>query len=121
VARRSNRDRVEAGAQVGGVRFDPEASSELEEAAGWYEARESGLGNELLDEVARLLPALIRRPDSFPRLLGPATELGIRRALLPRFPFALVFIQVHEEIRVLAFAHAKRRPDYWLHRVEAKG
>jgi len=60
---------------------------------------------------------LAARPDAFPRLLGPAPELGIRRALLPRFPFGLVFLQIGREIRIVAVAHAKRRPGYWLHRV----
>ncbi len=36
--------------------------------------------------------------------------LEIRRALLARFPYALVFLVREDEVRVLAVAHAKRRP-----------
>jgi toxin ParE1/3/4 len=39
------------------------------------------------------------------------------RVGLPRFPYAVVFLVRVEELRVLAIAHAKRRPGYWLSRV----
>ena len=48
-----------------------------------------------------------------------AADLVIRRALLPRFPYALGFLELQTEIRILAIAHAKRHPDYWLNRVES--
>ena len=48
-----------------------------------------------------------------------AIDLEVRRALLPRFPYALVFLELQTEIRVLAVAHAKRHPDYWLNRLQA--
>ena len=44
-------------------------------------------------------------------------DLVIRWALLPRFPYAVIFMDLGTEIRVLAVAHAKRRPGYWLDRV----
>jgi plasmid stabilization system protein ParE len=37
---------------------------------------------------------------------------------LTRFPYALVFLELETEIRVLAVAHAKRHPDYWLNRLQ---
>jgi plasmid stabilization system protein ParE len=57
------------------------------------------------------------RPASFPRLLDMPPDLEIRRTLLPRFPYAVVFIELGGEVRVLAVAHAKRQPGYWLDRV----
>jgi hypothetical protein len=35
----------------------------------------------------------------------------------PRFPYALIFRDFVEYVRILAVAHAKRRPGYRLHRV----
>jgi hypothetical protein len=59
------------------------------------------------------------RPESFPRVLDVPPGLSIRRALLHRFPFALVFHQRGEgDTRIIAVAHAKRRPGYWLWRVK---
>jgi len=36
-----------------------------------------------------------------------------------RFPYALMFLELKTEIRVLAVAHATRHPDYWLNRLPA--
>jgi plasmid stabilization system protein ParE len=99
------------------VRFAPEVPDELAEAVLWYEARKQGLGSELLDEVQATLPIIGTRPRSFPRLQDIDATLEIRRALLARFPYALVFLVREDEVRVLAVAHAKRRPGYWLNRV----
>jgi hypothetical protein len=44
-------------------------------------------------------------------------DLAIRRARLPRFQYAVIFMDLGTEIRVLAVAHAKRRPGHWLDRV----
>ena len=99
------------------VQFAPEVPDELAEAALWYEARRQGLGTEFLSEVETVLPLIRRRPRSFPLLRDVDPMLEIRWALLPRFPYALVFLVREEELRVLAVAHAKRRPGYWLSRV----
>jgi hypothetical protein len=99
------------------IRFAPEVPDELAEAVLWYEARKQGLGSEFLDEVEATLPLIGSRPRSFPRLQGVDATLEIRRALLDRFPYALVFLVQEEEVRVLAVAHAKRRPEYWLNRI----
>ena len=99
------------------VQFAPEVPDELAEAALWYEAKKQGLGDELLAEIEAFLPLIGARPRSFPRLLGVQATLEIRRALLARFPYAVVFLVREEEVRVLAVAHAKRRPGYWLSRV----
>ena len=101
---------------MSGLRLAPEALVELHEAASWYEARSTGLGSELLDEVEEVLQ--LQRievlPESFPRLSDVPDDLEIRRALLRRFPYALVFISTEVEIQVRAVAHNKRLPGYWL-------
>jgi hypothetical protein len=99
------------------VKFAPEVWGELAEAAQWYEIRRKGLGADLLTEIEATLPLLGDRPQSFPRLQGIDPALEIRRALLARFPYALVFLVRPDEIRVVAVAHAKRRPGYWLNRL----
>lgn len=100
------------------VRFAPEALSELTEAAGWYGSRQAGLGRDLLEEVECLLPLIERFPSSFARLQSITSDLTIRRALLPRFPYALVFMELRDHVRILAVAHVKREPRYWLTRAE---
>ncbi|MDF0643481.1 MAG: type II toxin-antitoxin system RelE/ParE family toxin [Nitrospira sp.] len=99
------------------IGFSPEAVEELAEAASWYETRQSGLALRFLQDISQAQHAIQARPLSFPRLTKMAADLVIRRALLSRFPYALVFLELPTEIRILAVAHAKRHPDYWLNRV----
>jgi len=96
----------------------PEAVEEMSEAVAWYEERREGLGQEFLEELRQVMTWVIHRPASFPRLRDVPHDLDIRRALLPRFPFAVVFLRAEQTIRVLAIAHQKRRPNYWLNRVQ---
>jgi len=102
------------------VRLAAEAVDELAEVAGWYRGRRPGLDVEFLAEVERVLPLIESAPTAFSRLLDLLPDLQIRRALLPRFPYAMIFMDLGTEIRVLAVAHAKRRPGYWLDRVEER-
>ncbi|MBU6432936.1 MAG: type II toxin-antitoxin system RelE/ParE family toxin [Nitrospirae bacterium] len=100
------------------VGLSPEAVVELTQAASWYETRQPGLAIRFLQEIEQARQAIQSRPLSFPRLANIADDLTVRRALLPRFPYALVFLELPTEIHVLAVAHAKRHPDYWLNRVQ---
>jgi len=98
-------------------RLSHEAVGEIAEAKAWYGARQPGLDTEFLDEVERVLPLLAEQPQSFPLLLDLPEDLSIRRALLPRFPCALVFVDLPAQVRVLAVVHLRRQSGYWLHRV----
>ena len=100
------------------VRLAPEAVAELSEAATWYESQRSGLAEDFLNEFEAVLTLIESRPASFPKLLDTAPHLNIRRALLSRFPYSAVFVELLAEIRVVAVAHLKRHPGYWLHRVD---
>jgi len=101
------------------VRLSSAAARELTEAAEWYEARQPGLGGRLLDQVEAGLAAIRERPASFPVLLDSPPDLEIRRMLLPRFPYALIFIELPDHFRVVAVAHTSRRSGYWLDRLHS--
>ena len=98
-------------------RLSQEAVVEIAEVAAWYGARQPGLDTEFLNEVERVLPLLVEQPESFPLLLDTPEDLSIRRALLPRFPYALVFMDLPAQVRVLAVAHLRRQTGYWLNRI----
>lgn len=66
----------------------------------------------------RLSPEAVEELAEFPRFLDMPPDLDIRRTLLPRFPYAVVFIELGGEVRILAVAHTKRQPGYWLDRVQ---
>lgn len=99
------------------VELHPEARAELRSAALWYDQRRIGLGDEFIAEVAAALDRIGEAADSFPKWPGArATVPLVRRATLQRFPYVVAFERNEREILVLAVAHGKRRPLYWLSR-----
>ena len=99
------------------LRAEPEALEELQAAARWYEQRRDGLGFELLASVREATGRIRESPSSGSPVRHVAPELGIRQLLLGRFPYAVVFIELAEELRILAFAHTSREPGYWRSRI----
>ena len=93
----------------------PPAQLELDEAFVWYESQVVGLGYGFLDEFNRA----VRLVATFPALYQQVSP-GIRRCLLNRFPYGLLYGQDHGMIVIVAVAHLKRRPNYWLNRTPEK-
>jgi len=99
------------------LELHPEARAELRSAALWYDERRPGLGDEFIAEVAASLNRIGDAPESYPGWPGtPATAPLIRKATLQRFPYVIAFEKHEQHVLVLAVAHAKRRPLYWLTR-----
>lgn len=94
-----------------------EAEQEIDAAASWYEERRVGLGAELLAEVHRAFESILTLPLAWPIWPdAPSLVPPIRRKLLKRFEYAVAYQIYPEQIVVLAFAHNKRRPFYWVER-----
>lgn len=99
------------------VELHPEARAELRDAALWYDDRRPRLGDEFIAEVSRTLSRITEVPSSFPAWPGIATTARtIRQAVIRRFPYSVAFEVHSNHILVLAIAHSKRRPLYWLDR-----
>ena len=99
------------------LELHPEARAELRSAALWYDERRPGLGDEFIAEVSATLDRIGDAPESYPawprtRAAGPL----IRKATIQRFPYVIAFEKHEQHVLVLAVAHAKRRPLYWLTR-----
>jgi plasmid stabilization system protein ParE len=94
------------------VRFLDVAQQELDDAVGWYNGREKDLGLLFLDEIDRT----VRRILTFP-LASTEIDDGIRRGLVARFPYAIIYGIDGELIIVIAIAHLHRRPHYWADRL----
>jgi toxin ParE1/3/4 len=89
----------------------PQAAAELDEAAAWYAARSRGLGAEFVRVVDAAFSAIQRNPSQFPLVHGE-----VRRAVLRRFPYAILFIESEEAIVVLSVFHSRRDPERWQNR-----
>ena len=94
------------------IRFLSLARQELDDAYAWYEREAFGLGFELLDEIDRT----IHRIKAYPYSCEEFTT-GLRRALVNRFPYGLIYGLEGNTIVVVAIAHLHREPYYWIDRV----
>lgn len=94
------------------VLFHPLAEGELIDAVAYYEEQRLGLGLEYLEEVEHAVNFLTKYPEAGSKIRG-----SIRRIALPKFPYSLLYrVLKNDQIRVLAVAHHKRKPQYWLER-----
>ncbi len=93
------------------VRFLRPAELEMLDAARYYEVQAPGLGSDFLDKIDGAVEDIGRNPERWPVL-----RANIRRRLVHRFPYALLYCVDLEEIVVQATMHLHRRPDYWSHR-----
>ena len=88
------------------------AEEEMLEAAEYYESQRRGLGRAFLAEIHRTVDRIVENPR-----IGQAVRQGIRRRLLRRFPFGILYRVDPEEIVIIAVMHLRRRPGYWSDRV----
>ncbi len=93
------------------VLFEPAASRELIEAAGFYDLEQPGLGTAFLDAVEAALLTVVDNPYAFPVLLGET-----RKRVVGRFPYSILCWFDGTTIHVSALAHHSRRPGYWRER-----
>lgn len=97
-------------------RFHRAALAEVEGTARWYERERAGLGDEFVVALDDVLARLERGEIA----TSPVPEdPRARRVFLQRFPHAVVFVDSGEECFVLAVAHLRRSPGYWVERMDA--
>lgn len=95
----------------------PEAHAEAVEAAIRYDELQTSLGTDFLDEVHLVFGAIQSGTSSLSRLETYSGSHDIRRVLLKRFPYATVVLCRPHETVVIAVAHTRRKPLYWLDRL----
>jgi hypothetical protein len=97
------------------------AAAEAAGAATWYQSQRAGLGADFREDFKAALDTLeegVVAGSPWPGRLG---ERGVKRILLKRFPFSVVFVDTGSGKVVLAVAHHRRRPAYWRGRVARTG
>lgn len=100
------------------LHVSPEAEREAIEAAAWYEDRQSGLGARFLSEVQAAIDVVCHDPLSLPRVEQYSGQFDIRRQRFQRFPYMLIVDCEPDATVIVAIAHSRQRPLYWLERVK---
>jgi toxin ParE1/3/4 len=93
--------------------FHPAAETEHLESVAYFESKRAGLGASYLAEFERIIGAACEAPRRYPIEKQP----DIRRIRMKRFPFTILFRETSGSVQVLAVAHNRRRPQYWLGRL----
>ena len=88
-----------------------EASEELEAAVDYYNSQQAELGTAFLGEFEATVERILDLP-----LAGRAVRGNVRRRPIHRFPFFVLYRPTADEITIVAVAHRRRRPGYWLGR-----
>ena len=96
------------------VLFHPEAEAELDNAIGFYEERQIGLGLDFEREVLHGISKICDSPSRW-----PTHKYGTRKFLLSRFPFHIFYLEIPDCIWIIAVAHCSRKPNYWKNRLKS--
>ncbi|MBN2383399.1 type II toxin-antitoxin system RelE/ParE family toxin [bacterium] len=94
------------------VIFDELAKRELEDAFEYYECEVPGLGEQFRHEIRYG----IRRIAQYPLAWTPEAP-EIRRYLIHKFPYKILYSIETDYIFVIAIAHCHRKPEYWIDRI----
>ena len=91
--------------------FHPDAESEFNQTIDYYEEIETGLGYDFAIEVYTTIQRSLIYPNAWPVLEG-----DIRRCLVRRFPYGVLYSIEPNGLFILAIMNLHRDPDYWKHR-----
>jgi plasmid stabilization system protein ParE len=89
--------------------FSSLAKQEMEDATRFYELELPGLGRQFRQEVKEAALRICAYPEGWSKEKGE-----IRKCLLHRFPYKLLYSIEQDHIFIIAVAHLHRRPDYWV-------
>ncbi|PID76329.1 MAG: plasmid stabilization protein [Deltaproteobacteria bacterium] len=93
------------------VKFYPDAKEELISAIQYYENCQAGLGSRFRVAIELATQKILSSPFTYRTLKAP-----FRRYLVPKFPYSIVYSIEPNYILIIAIAHNKRKPHYWLKR-----
>lgn len=97
--------------------LDDEADGEYRQAVGVYAAENLAVAVRFTELVEEALERIAAEPHIWPLVPGVREHLEVRKYRIDRFPYSVLFVELATEVRILAFAHGKRKPGYWLRRL----
>jgi plasmid stabilization system protein ParE len=96
------------------ARLTPEADLDAQHAIQWYDERSRELGDDFLRKVNDAIVSIERNPEKY-----PVIHREMRRALVARFPYAILYEIEGNEIIIYAIYHCARNPEVWKRRRDA--
>lgn len=90
------------------------AAAEIRAAALKYEGQREGLGEAFVAAVEESLLQVAKRPQAF----GFYRKTVFRKRMVKKFPYLVIYREREESVWIVAVAHAKRKPGYWMERTK---
>jgi len=89
--------------------FSKLAQRELEDAIHYHELEYSGLGKKFKEEIKKAVHRITEYPQAW-----SIERSEVRKCLLHKFPYKLLYSIESDHIFIIAVAHQHRKPDYWV-------
>jgi len=105
-------------------RWIPEAVKDLQNGYDWYNKRKPGLGRQLAVDLYKTVDQALQNPLMPRKYKHPKlpAEPWIRKIQLRRFDeYGLFYTVFNGTFWIVAVAHAKRKPGYWIDRLDHLG
>lgn len=94
------------------VEYHPSTVDDVNQAATFYRTMRPGLDSEFRAEIDAVIARISRDPLRFPEI-----EARIRRCIVHRFPYSVLYRVVDwDRVRVLVIRHHRRHPQFGLTR-----
>jgi plasmid stabilization system protein ParE len=93
--------------------FHPEAELEFIAAFEWYWGKNHSTANAFDDAVIDAIGLIRRNPAVWPVYLH-----GTQKFVVRKFPYNIAYRQNGERLEIIAVAHQRRRPGYWVDRLD---
>lgn len=90
----------------------PEAQAEFDQGVDWYEQQRPGLGQDFIDSVRDVTNRISTTPE-----VHAITYKDVRKAVVRRFPYNILYRVETDRIVVVAVFHTSRNPKDWQDRV----
>jgi len=96
------------------LELHPQALEDALAGYSWYLGHNEVAADRFLAELERAIQLILEGPERWPVHLH-----GTRRLVLMKFPYSIVYRVSKSVVIIYAFAHAKKRPEYWRGRLGA--
>lgn len=94
------------------IEYHPALEGELVEVRDYYNSQSQGLGDNFVDDFERQVFLIASMPGRWMLVRD-----NIRRSLMKRFPYVILFRVIdHEIIRITVVKHERRHPGYGIYR-----
>jgi hypothetical protein len=97
---------------VSRIRFHELAGKELLVARDYYDDLVYRLGEKFVVEVEKCLNIIKTNPLAY-----PVIKQSVRKAVVIKFLFSILYRVNDDVIYILAIMHQKRNPKYWVERI----